>query len=171
MSIMKVIASAAGESAVEPWGNKMTGALQSFSIAPESWLEAQDTNSNPSLIASTVAWTFSMSVPEEPPTRIILLPAEAAAMAFLAASSGVWPAGSMRMACLVGWDLSQRKSDTGPSASVMSPPQIVGGHGCIIVSMRVLAVSMPALISVSTEDSGSLPPQLILCTHFPWSGL
>ena len=106
MSIMNVMASAAGESAAAPWGKSTTGAFDRFSI-PASWVEAHSTSSRASWIATTVSWTFSMSVSDEPPTRTIELPAATAARHLLAAMSGVWSAGSMRMACLVTPDLAQ----------------------------------------------------------------
>ena len=55
ISIMKVIPSAAGESAAAPWGNSTTGIWLGSSLESESWLEAQVTSSSASFIATIVA--------------------------------------------------------------------------------------------------------------------
>ena len=100
ISIMKVIPSAEGDRAAAPAGNNTIGTLQDSSSSSESWLEAHVTNSSASFIASTVLWTFFISVPVEPPTNTMLEPADTAAIHRFAAISGVWSAGSMSMACL-----------------------------------------------------------------------
>ncbi len=89
MSIMNVIPSAAGDNAAAPCGNKTTGTFQPSSSNSESWLDAHVTSSRASLIANMVLCTFSISVSVEPPTRIMLLPADTAATHLFAATSGV----------------------------------------------------------------------------------
>jgi hypothetical protein len=86
---MKVIPSAAEESAAAPAGNSTMGAVQLSSYDPESCVDAHLTSSSASRIATTVLWTFFISVPVEPPTKTILEPAETAATQRLAAISGV----------------------------------------------------------------------------------
>ena len=122
MSIMNVIASAAGERAAAPCGKRMTGIFCGSADESASCVDAHVTSSNASCMATTVSWTLSMSVPEEPPTRTMELPAATAARHLLAAMSGVWSAGSIRIACLVPTTSEQTYWVVGESVVPMALP-------------------------------------------------
>ena len=97
---MKVIASAAGDRAWEPPGNKTTGTCHLSSSPSGDWLAAKARNSRPSCIATQVAWTISSGVSVEPPTKIIEVPASTATHARSEATCGDCLSGSISVTCL-----------------------------------------------------------------------
>ena len=168
ISIMNVIPSAAGESAAAPAGKRTIGTLQESSLRSESWLDAQVMSSSASLMATTVLCTFAISVPVEPPTSTILEPAETAATQRLAAISGFWSAGSIRMAWRAPPEVSATCLKVGPASRTMALRgdwvskcfRDIGSHRMVAASAR------PRDIASKRAVRGSAPLHSMSCNHF-----